>query len=405
MTYVDNERKPGLDWSALNLDGDPVPGDCGDVSLLADRYADRSVTCSQIEHVLEEAISDRVSFKGKSAIAMHNAIQDSIGIVHKLAQAFEGASKAMQTWAYALQEFQQTADSLCQQAMEKRSTIGKTQQLLNDARTSYSQMMSQEDAAYDDLANASSLVNRYNGDLTDLNDDVRSLTYQVQDCEDEYHSKGKDLSGDIETHLSTLQEISNGLTQVQHFRTCIGVFEATGHTSLAIGKRAFKNANVVTGQKILGKMERYTGNLEIPMKVPKHISKWRQVVRGGIKGSIVGSLLDGALDGAQTYSERDEQYGADTARQDAWWHFGISTVAGVVGGTVSVLATGAAAGAVAGSVVPGLGTVVGAAAGAIAGLAVGSVISSAGDAFYDSVVGRGEGDGFWDKLGNNLKFW
>lgn len=398
MAYVDNERKPGLDWSALNLDGDPVPGDCGDVSLLADRYADRSVTCSQIEHVLEEAISDRVSFKGKSAIAMHNAIQDSIGIVHKLAQAFEGAGKAMQSWAYALQEFQQTADSLCQQAMEKRSTIGKTQQLLNDARTSYSQMMSQGDAAYDDLVNASSLVNRYDGDLTDLNDDLLNLTYQMQDCEDEYHSKGKELSGDIETHLSLMQEIGNGLTQVQHFRTYISSYESACYGVMAVGRLASEKVNVEVGTKFLETLDKYTGN--VPLKQPKHAPKIHNVV----KGTIVGSLLDGALDGAQTFLSRDEQYGTDAAVQDGLVHFGISAVSSFAGG-VAGAGVGAEVGAMVGSVVPGAGTVVGAAVGAFGGLVLGSLASGIGDAFYDSVVGRGEGDGFWDKLGNNLKFW
>lgn len=66
---------------------------------------------------------------------------------------------------------------------------------------------------------------------------------------------------------------------------------------------------------------------------------------------------------------------------------------------ISGAATGAYIGALIGAALaPGVGTI----AGAIVGLIVGVAIPAFGNGFYDNNVKRGQGDGLWDHIRNNV---
>lgn len=438
------ERRRDIDWTQTEYYLDPVPGDPQAVYDASVKCMNRAYACREIATMCNSLVQGRASFSGVAATVFELVLGYTGEFAQTLADDYECLGTVLSSWATTLGDpsngIQKLADEYARQYIESSDEVIRFDHLMNDPQaqganaaqgSDSDRYISARNSASQDASDAKYLLDQQ---VAIYRDEASDLYYKLPSVKEDMQQWHERL--DTIAAASTVKDLAEvgspivyGTTKALLHGADVSATALVERLTAKMGKHGTDWA-VDASQKLVGfihnadnAVDAVAGTVEkakstvdnawesvksaITGKPKGVIEKTTEVVSEasgvkvkpllkvagkGAKSSIPGAVIGGVIDAASTYSERVSEYGQKAASTDAAVHFGISTGAAV---------TGAAVGAAVGSVVPVAGTVVGGAVGFV----VGYVGSACGNAFYDNSVHRGEGDGFWDKVKNNLKFW
>lgn len=78
-----------LDWSALDLSKNPVPGGKSTIDALASQFSENGKRCQEVSHSITSACGKAPDFKGDSA----KQLQQSLSKWHSLPDAFQRSTR------------------------------------------------------------------------------------------------------------------------------------------------------------------------------------------------------------------------------------------------------------------------------------------------------------------------
>lgn len=414
-----------LDWSALDLSKNPVPGGKNTIDALASQFSENGKRCQEVSQSITSVCGKAPDFKGDSAKQLQQSLSQVAQFAGRLSEVHGNINQALRSWGSAVDTSQDKAYKDCRRAMDLRDSIAKNRKKIDQAKqtlkktsdnlksvrqTNGDSMSRETNRLLGVIDSTNKSITRYQRLVAGDNAEINQLKREVSQVREQYKDAAKKTKNDLDgcvdeattkaMQLSTLNHsftVGSGLSA--GFEVLSGIAELMKadpalieglKTAGLIGEGLSGNwyapivGGLVEGGDLVAPASKTTGN--ILKAAGKAASK-----AGTISG--VGSLIGGVADASGTYYERKEAYGEPAATQDALVHGAFTTVGGISGA-----ATGAYIGAIAGSAVPGIGTV----AGAIVGLIVGVAIPAFGNGIYDTAVKRGQGDGLGGHIRNNV---
>lgn len=415
-----------LDWSALDLSKNPVPGGKSTIDALASQFSENGKRCQEVSNSITSACGKAPDFKGDSAKQLQQSLSQVAQFAGRLSEVYENIDQALRSWGSAVDTSQDTAYRDCRKAMNLRDSTAKNRKKIDQAKQSLKRtsdnlervrqtngdsMSRDTNRLLGIIDSTNENITRYQGQIADDNAEINRLKLEVSQAREQYKDAARKTTNDLDgcvdeatakaMQLSTLNHsftVGSGLSA--GFEALSGIAELMKadpalieglKTAGLIGEGLSGNwyapivGGLVEGGDLVAPASKATGN--ILKAASKAASK-----AGKISG--FGSLVGGVADASGTYFERKEVYGEQAATQDALVHGAFTTVGGF-GGAVAGAYTGTLIGT---AFAPGVGTI----AGAIIGLIVGVAIPAVGNGFYDNTVERGQGDGLRDHIRDNV---
>ncbi|MBT1174489.1 hypothetical protein JS530_03020 [Bifidobacterium sp. LC6] len=198
-------RTTGLDWSAVEQDADPVPGDCQSLYEAYLKCVTRSQTCNQVASFLSQVCGSHTHFKGESAEAFDVELKHTVNFAYTLADIYNSGASVFSTWAYALEDYQRIADNACNKAMEIKKSIDKYAKDVDSAYSSLHREQAKFRTAQRQLQTLqaqgkTSSDEEYSRQVRirdDASDQVDRYTHTVKSCKDLIASAREDLDSEI----------------------------------------------------------------------------------------------------------------------------------------------------------------------------------------------------------------
>ncbi|WP_445343406.1 hypothetical protein [Bifidobacterium sp. ESL0819] len=413
-----------LDWSALDLSKNPVPGEKSAIDRLASQFSANGDRCYDVSHSITSACGKAPDFKGDSAKQLQQSLSQVAQFAGRLSDVCEDIEQALRSWGSAVDTSQQTAYKDCQRAMDLRDSIAQNQKKLDQAkqtlktnsdnlkkvRQTNGDSMSRETNRLLGVINSTTeSITHYQGLVTGDKAEIKRLKGEVSWVREQYKNAAKQTTHDLDECVDKATAKAMQLDILNHAFTVggnlSGVFEALSGIALLMTAdpaliEGLKLAGLIgdglsgnwLGPIVEGLIE--VGNLVAPaIKTSGRFAQVATMVAGTATTAIAvnafGCIVGGIADSFDTYYSRKEAYGEQAATQDAIAH-------GLI--AASSAAEGAVAGAIIGSIAPGPGTIVGAGIGLVVGL-LGAAVPNA---LYDDSVNRGDGDDLRGHLEDNL---
>ena len=414
-----------LDWSALGLSKNPVPGGKNTIDRLASQFAENGDRCKEVSHSITSACGKAPDFKGDSAKQLQQSLSQVAQFAGRLSDVCTDIDQALRSWGSAVDASQDTAYEDCRKAMNLRDSIAQNQKKLDQAkqtlqtnsdnlkrvRQTNGDSMSRETNRLLNVIDATNeSITQYQGLVADDKAEIKRLKGEVSWVREQYKDAAKRTKQNLDGCVDEATAKAMQLNILNHSST-VGDFLSGGFESLSgIAELMKADPALIEGLKTAGLIgDGLSGNWLGPVvgglidggslvapatKTTGDIFQVANKAAGtAAKVGAFGCIVGGIADSFGTYYARKEAYGQQAATQDAIAHGLITASAGFAGAS-----SGAAAGAIVGSIVPGLGTIVGAGI----GLVVGYLGAAATNAFYDNSVNRGNGDDMWDHFKDNL---
>ena len=414
-----------LDWSALDLSKNPVPGGKSAIDRLASQFSANGDRCHDVSHSITSACGKAPDFKGDSAKQLQQSLSQVAQFAGRLSDVCADIDQALRSWGSAVDASQDTAYKDCQRAMNLRDSIAQNQKKLDQAkqtlqtnsdnlkkvRQTNGDSMSRETNRLLDVIDATNeSITQYQGLVADDKAEIKRLKGEVNWVREQYKDAAKKTKNDLDGCIDEATAKAMQLNTLNHSFT-VGDFLSGGFESLSgIAELMKADPALIEGLKTAGLIGDELagdwlgpivggliegGNLVAPATktTGNLVQAASKAADTAAKVGAFGCIVGGIADYFGTYYARKEAYGQQAATQDAVAHGLITATTGFAGAS-----SGAAAGAFVGSIVPGLGTIVGAGI----GLAVGYLGAVAGNALYDNSVNRGNGDDMWDHMRDNL---
>ena len=414
-----------LDWSALGLSKNPVPGGKNTIDRLASQFAENGDRCKEVSHSITSACGKAPDFKGDSAKQLQQSLSQVAQFAGRLSDVCADINQALSRWGSAVDTSQQTAYKDCQRAMDLRDSIAQYQKKLDQAkqtlktnsdnlkkvRQTNGDSMSRETNRLLDVIDATNeSITQYQGLVADDKAEIKRLKGEVSWVREQYKDAAKRTKQNLDGCVDEATAKAMQLNILNHSST-VGDFLSGGFESLSgIAELMKADPALIEGLKTAGLIGDELagdwlgpivggliegGNLVAPATktTGSLVHAAGKAAGTATKVGAFGSIVGGIADSVGTYYARKEAYGEQAATQDAVAH-GLITASGGFAGA----AAGAAAGAIVGSIAPGLGTILGAGI----GLVVGYLGAAAGNAVYDDSVNRGNGDDLQGHIKDNL---
>ena len=415
-----------LDSSALDLSKNPVPGGKSTIDALASQFSENGKRCQEVSHSITSVCGKAPDFKGDSAEQLQQSLSQVAQFAGRLSEVYGSIDQALRSWGSAVDTSQDTAYRDCRKAMNLRDSTARNRKKINQAKQSLKRtsdnlervrqtngdsMSRETNRLLGIIDSTNESITRYQGQIADDNAEINRLKLEVSQAREQYKDAARktknDLDGCVDEATAKAMQLSTLNRSFTVGSVLSGGFEALSR----IAELMKADPALIEGLKTAGLIgEGLSGNWYAPIvgglveggdliapasKTAEDIYKvaGKAATKAGTI-SVVGSLVGGVADASGTYFDRKEAYGEHAATQDALVHGAVTTVEGISGA-----ATGAYIGALIGAALaPGVGTI----AGAIVGLIVGVAIPAFGNGFYDNNVKRGQGDGLWDHIRNNV---
>ena len=418
-------RASDLDWSALGLSKNPVPGGKNTIDRLASQFTENGDRCKEVSHSITSACGKAPDFKGDSAKQLQRSLSQVAQFAGRLSDVCADIDQALRSWGSAVDASQDTAYKDCQRAMNLRDSIAQNQKKLDQAkqtlrtnsdnlkkvRQTNGDSMSRETNRLLDVIDATNeSITQYQGLVADDKAEIKRLKGEVNWVREQYKDAAKKTKNDLDGCIDEATAKAMQLNTLNHSFT-VGDFLSGGFESLSgIAELMKADPALIEGLKTAGLIGDELagdwlgpivggliegGNLVAPATktTGSLVHAAGKAAGTATKVGAFGSIVGGIADSVGTYYARKEAYGEQAATQDAVAH-GLITASGGFAGA----AAGAAAGAIVGSIAPGLGTILGAGI----GLVVGYLGAAAGNAVYDDSVNRGNGDDLQGHIKDNL---
>lgn len=415
-----------LDSSALDLSKNPVPGGKSTIDALASQFSENGKRCQEVSHSITSVCGKAPDFKGDSAEQLQQSLSQVAQFAGRLSEVYGSIDQALRSWGSAVDTSQDTAYRDCRKAMNLRDSTARNRKKINQAKQSLKRtsdnlervrqtngdsMSRETNRLLGIIDSTNESITRYQGQIADDNAEINRLKLEVSQAREQYKDAARktknDLDGCVDEATAKAMQLSTLNRSFTVGSVLSGGFEALSR----IAELMKADPALIEGLKTAGLIgEGLSGNWYAPIvgglveggdliapasKTAEDIYKvaGKAATKAGTI-SVVGSLVGGVADASGTYFDRKEAYGEHAATQDTLVHGAVTTVEGISGA-----ATGAYIGALIGAALaPGVGTI----AGAIVGLIVGVAIPAFGNGFYDNNVKRGQGDGLWDHIRNNV---
>ena len=414
-----------LDWSALGLSKNPVPGGKNTIDRLASQFAENGDRCKEVSHSITSACGKAPDFKGDSAKQLQQSLSQVAQFAGRLSDVCGHINQVLSRWGSAVDTSQQTAYEDCRKAMDLRDSITQNRKKLDQAkqtlktnsdnlkkvRQTNGDSMSRETNRLLDVIDATNeSITQYQGLVADDKAEIKRLKGEVNWVREQYKDAAKKTKNDLDGCIDEATAKAMQLNTLNHSFT-VGDFLSGGFESLSgIAELMKADPALIEGLKTAGLIGDELagdwlgpivggliegGNLVAPATktTGSLVHAAGKAAGTATKVGAFGSIVGGIADSVGTYYARKEAYGEQAATQDAVAH-GLITASGGFAGA----AAGAAAGAIVGSIAPGLGTILGAGI----GLVVGYLGAAAGNAVYDDSVNRGNGDDLQGHIKDNL---
>lgn len=419
-----------LDWSALDLSKDPVPGGKNTIDALASQFSENGKRCQEVSQSITSVCGKAPDFKGDSAKQLQQSLSQVAQFAGRLSEVHGNINQALRSWGSAVDTSQDKAYKDCRRAMDLRDSIAKNRKKIDQAKqtlkktsdnlksvrqTNGDSMSRETNRLLGVIDSTNKSITRYQRLVADDNAEINQLKREVSQVREQYKDAAKKTKNDLDGCVDEATAKAMQLSTLNHSFT-VGSGLSTGFEVLSgIAELMKADPVLIEGLKTAGLIgEGLSGNWYAPIVsglieggdlVAPTSTVAGDVFTVAAKAAVkvvgkaaaisgFGSLVGGVAEGFDTYYERNEAYGGQAAIQDALVHGAITTFGGIAGAS-----TGAGVGAIVGSIIaPGAGT----AAGAIIGLIGGVALPALANGFYDNTVKRGQGDDLSDHIWNNV---
>ena len=236
-----------LDWSALGLSKNPVPGGKNTIDRLASQFAENGDRCKEVSHSITSACGKAPDFKGDSAKQLQQSLSQVAQFAGRLSDVCADIDQALRSWGSAVDASQDTAYEDCRKAMNLRDSIAQNQKKLDQAkqtlqtnsdnlkrvRQTNGDSMSRETNRLLDVIDATNeSITQYQGLVADDKAEIKRLKGEVSWVREQYKDAAKTTKNDLDGCIDEATAKAMQLNTLNHSFT-VGDFLSGGFESLS----------------------------------------------------------------------------------------------------------------------------------------------------------------------------
>ena len=236
-----------LDWSALGLSKNPVPGGKSAIDRLASHFSENGNRCQEVSHSITSACGKAPDFKGDSAKQLKQSLSQVAQFAGHLSDVCGDIEQALRSWGSEVDTSQQTTYKDCQRAMDLRDSIAQNQKKLDQAKqtlktnsdnlkkvwqTNGDSMLRETNRLLGVIDSTNESITYHQGLVTDDKAEIKRLRGEVSWAREQYKGAAKKTKQNLDGCMDEATAKSMQLNILNHSFT-IGDFLSGGFESLS----------------------------------------------------------------------------------------------------------------------------------------------------------------------------
>lgn len=334
-----------LDWSALDLSKNPVPGGKSSIDALASQFPENGKRCQEVSHSITSVCGKAPDFKGDSAEQLQQSLSRVAQFAGRLSEVYGSIDQALRSWGSAVDTSQDTAYRDCRKAMNLRDSTARNRKKIDQAKQSLKRTSDNLERARQTNGDSMSLdtnrllgiidstnesIIRYRGQIADDNAEINRLKLEVSQAREQYKDAARKTKNELDGCVDEATAKAMQLSTLNHSSTDGSGLSAGFEVLSGIAELMKADPVLIEGLKTAGLIgEGLSGNWYAPIisglveggdLVAPASKTAGNILKAASKAgriSSFGSLVGGVADASGTYFERKEAYGEHVATQDA----------------------------------------------------------------------------------------